>query len=67
MDRIKQREALFVCFLFLDYDGEQRIREENFIEMMNEFYSEEQIVVFFSIKIIKISLNKKSQKTFIIV
>lgn len=46
MDRIKQREALFVCFLFLDYEGEQRIREENFIEMMNEFYSEEQIVNF---------------------
>lgn len=44
MDRIKQREALFVCFLYLDYDGEQRIREENFIELMNEFYSREKTV-----------------------
>ena len=44
MDRIKQREALFVCFLYLDYEGEQRIREENFIELMNEFYSEPKLV-----------------------
>jgi len=44
VDRIKQREALFVCFLYLDYEGEQRIREEYFIELMNEFYSESTLV-----------------------
>ena len=35
MDRLKQREALFTCFLCLDIDNKKKIDKSQFYEFMN--------------------------------
>jgi hypothetical protein len=38
LDRIKQKEALFVCFMTIDYENKKHITYEQFRRLMDSVY-----------------------------